>query len=124
MNSDHPTFGDVPYELILKLYPDTRAWEIWKPSPDDQRLAALNEIDAKRLVACLPYLAPLVVTGSDAVQNRTAKVIAGLLESNVAQTLAFLAQGLHRLVHYETPAAAAMNGIKRDLVRSLRVPTD
>jgi HEAT repeat protein len=124
MNPDDPTFGDVPYELILKLYPDTRAWEIWKPSPDDQCLAALDEIEAKRFIGCLPHLAPLVVTGTEAVQNRTAKVIAGLLESNVAQTLSVLAQGLHRLVHYETPAATAMNGIKRDLVWGLRITTD
>ena len=70
MTPDDPRFQDVPYGLILKLYPTKRAWEVWKPSPDDERLQAMAEIEAKRLIGFLPYLAPLATNANPEVRAR------------------------------------------------------
>lgn len=119
MTPDDARFQDVPYGLILSLYPTKRGWEIWKPAPDDERLRAMAEIEAKCLIGFLPYLAPLSTTATAEVRETAARTIARLLEADLPACLAFLSLGLGRLVHYETAAADALRGITREHVRRL-----
>jgi HEAT repeat protein len=122
MSSNDPANAGVPYHLIAKLYPDTRSWEIWKPSPESQQLEALAEIGSKRLVGCLPYLAPLFAVKSTAVISECARVVAQLMDEGVPESVSLLSQGLHRVVDYETGAAPALSQIKRDTVWNLTIP--
>lgn len=121
MSSNDAANEGVPYHLILKLYPHTRSWEIWKPSPESQKLEALAEISSKRLVGCLPYLAPLFAVTNTAVIDECARVVAQLMEEDVAESVNLLSQGLHRVVDYETGAAPALSQIKRDTVWNLTI---
>lgn len=122
MSSEHHPSHRIPYHLILALYPQARWWEIGKPSPDSQRLAALAEIDAEEITSALPYIAPLAVVGNTAVRTKAAEVIARRFESALEESVAFLSLGLNQLVHYETAAVNALSEIKRETIAHLQVP--
>lgn len=124
MSSEDPRFQELPYELILRLYPSQKKWEFWKLSPDAEQVDALAEIERKRLVGFLPYLAPFITSDSLEVREAVGRTIVKLLKTDLPACLAFLSLGLGRMVHFETPAPDALRGITRDEVRNLKPSAD
>lgn len=115
----------VSRDLLRRLYPDTRSWQIWKRAPEEQQLAALAEIRSRRLVGALPYLAGLFAVASEKARLSAAETVATLFSLDADNATSLLSLGLHRLLDYEQIAAAnALNQLKRDAVWALKVPAE
>jgi HEAT repeat protein len=116
-------FRDVPYGLILGLYPNDRGWRFWQGSQDTECLNAMSQIELGRMVGFLPYLAPLLFRRSP-VRENAARTLAQLFRTDLQRSLTFLSQGLGRRVHYETRAADELRQISAQSTRTLDVPSD
>jgi hypothetical protein len=116
-------FRDVPYGLILGLYPEDRGWKFWQVSHDTECLNAMSQIESGHMVGFLPYLAPLLFRPSP-VRENAARTLAHLFRTDLPRSLTFLSQGLGRSVDYETRAADELRQISAQSTRALDVPCD
>lgn len=123
MAIDDPLFRDVPYELILGLYPQKRGWKLWQRTQDSECLQAMSQIESRRMLGFLPYLAPLLFRRSP-VGETAARTLVRLFLTDLPGSMAFLSVGLGRSVHYETRAADELRQISAQSVRTLDVPSE